>query len=192
MTYKLTSKRDDYLTPSSFYEKVLNNAGIGIFDCDVCCTVFNIPALYHYKKDGLYSFDEKVNDKDGLSGDWYQYNWCNPPFRIANKFVYKAIEEQKKGCTTYMLIPVRTEMEYWRKGILLDGRACREDIDIIFLKKGLCFLDPDTGKPVQMKQTQKDGSIKYVDGVHKEGLALVIFKGHNTDTSVVAKNDKEF
>lgn len=140
VAYKLTSKRDDYLTPSSFYEKVLDDGNIGIFDCDVCCTLFNVPALFHYTTAGLYDLDgNKVNEKDGLTGDWYQFNWCNPPFRIANKFVHKAIQEQKKGNTTYMLIPVRTEMEYWRNGILLDGKPSREDIDITFLKKVFAF-----------------------------------------------------
>lgn len=52
--YSFTSKRSDYLTPAWFYEKVLDEAGLTMFDCDVCCSIFNIPAHFRYRQDGLY------------------------------------------------------------------------------------------------------------------------------------------
>lgn len=182
MTYKLTSLRNDYLTPHYFVERVLNIAGLNKFDCDVCCSHFNVPAHFYYKQDGLYfryknNLTERLLFLSGLQGKWFKNNWCNPPFNITSKFVYKAIEEQKRGCTTYMLLPARTETEYWRNGIMTNGKPNKKDIDITFLKKELSFLLPDTQSPVQMKVKQKNGSTKLVNGLCKEPLALVIFKG---------------
>ena len=182
MTYKLTSLRYDYLTPPSFLEQVLNIAGLNKFDCDVCCSQFNVPAHFYYKEDGLYfryksRLSERISALNGLRGRWFKHNWCNPPFNITSKFVYKALEEQTRGNTTYMLLPARTETHYWHNGIMIEGKPIKKDIDITFLKKELCFLNPDTTKTIKMKIKQKNGSIKLVDGLCKEPLALVIFKG---------------
>ena len=182
MKYNFSSQKNNYLTPAAFYEKVLEEAGLNIFDCDVCCSEFNIPAKLYYKPEGLYSLNGvKLSDKDGLSGTWFRTNWCNPPFNITDKFVYKALEEQKKGHTTYMLLPARTETNYWYDGILEKGKATRENIEITFLKKGLSFIDPNTGEPVKMHIKQKNGTYKEIDGAYKDALALVIFRGINND-----------
>lgn len=176
--YSFTAKRSDYLTPAWFYEKVLDEAGITMFDCDVCCSIFNIPAHFRYRQDGLYlNSGNKISENDGLKGTWFPVNWCNPPFNIADKFVYKALVEQIKGHTTYMLLPVRTETDYWYNGIYKEGKP-RNDIDVTFLKKGLCFVDPETGKYVQMRKKMPNGKYKMVDGVFKDGLALVVIKGN--------------
>ncbi len=52
--------------------------------------------------------------RDGIDIDWGNVNWVNPPFRRADAenghgptaFVRKAIEEQKKGKTSVLIIPV--------------------------------------------------------------------------------------
>ena len=178
MKYNFTSQKNNYLTPASFYEKVLEDNHLTMFDCDVCCSQFNIPAKLYYKHDGLYSINgTKLADQNGLTGTWFNTNWCNPPFNITDKFVYKAIEEQKKGHTTYMLLPARTETAYWYNGILDKGKAERKDISITFLRKGLCFIDAETGEPIKMRVKQKNGTYKEVDGTYKDALALVIFRG---------------
>ena len=175
--YVFYSTRDDYMTPVNFVEKVLQENNLPFFDCDVCCTEFNIPAKSHYKKDGFYIFQNKVNDIDGLNGEWSKFNWCNPPFDKCEEFIAKAVTEQAKGNTTFMLIPARTETGYWQKYILNNGKANRKNIEVEFLRKGLCFIDPETGKPVQMNITKKNGTIVQVDGVYKNPLALITFKG---------------
>lgn len=183
--YVYNSNRGDYLTPPDFIKQLLKELDRDEFMCDVCCTLDNIPAFFRYKKDGLYLDGNKLGNDDGLKGDWFKLNWCNPPFAKADSFVKKAIFEQHKGNTTYMLIPVRTEMKYWYNGILNNGRPTRRDISIKFLKKGLCFYSPETNAPVQMQKKMKDGTTQSVDGVFKEGLALVVFKGKK---SKVVKN----
>ncbi len=52
--------------------------------------------------------------RDGIEIDWGKSNWVNPPFRRADAmnghgptaFVRKAIEEQKKGKTSVIILPV--------------------------------------------------------------------------------------
>lgn len=54
--------------------------------------------------------------KDGIEIDWGDVNWVNPPFRKKDSinghgptaFVRKAIEEQKKGKTSVMIMPVQS------------------------------------------------------------------------------------
>lgn len=181
--YNFNAEREDYLTPIDFINKVLANNKLQKFDCDVCCSQANIPASFRYTKEGLFLNRTgcKLSNNDGLTGTWFTCNWCNPPFSKCEDFIKKAIKEQSKNKTTYMLIPARTETAYWQKYLLINGRAANPNIDIEFLKKGICFLDPETKKPIQMKVKQKDGSYKEVDGVYKNALALLIFKGFNED-----------
>ncbi len=52
--------------------------------------------------------------KDGIEAEWGKSNWVNPPFRAADAingngptaFVRKAIEEQKNGKTSVLILPV--------------------------------------------------------------------------------------
>lgn len=116
------------------------------FDCDVCCSRKNIPAVVYYI-DGII---------DGLIADWFNLNWCNPPYDQCDKWVKKAYEEQQKGHETIMLIPVRTETKYWHDYILFNPY-----VKIHWLRKGYGFINPDTGETC---------------GVFKNALALVHFR----------------
>lgn len=167
LKYNYTAKRDDYLTPPEIIKEILTSNGFTEFDCDTCCLLDNIPAKFRYRKDGLYSAkNNKLSESNGLNGTWFPYNWCNPPFSICEDFVKKAVAEQKKGHTTYMLIPARTETKYWHDYILDEnGGTNRWDVKVKFLRKGICFLNPDNGEKMS---------------VYKNSLALVTFLGHTT------------
>ena len=161
--YSFTAQRDDYLTPVEIYLSVLKKHNREYFSCDVCCSTDNIPAVFRYTKDGLYHYSERlINNFNGLTGSWFDFNWCNPPFSLCREFVKKAADEQKQDKTTVMLIPARTETVYWADYILENGRATRKNVDVEFLKKGVCFINPDTRKKMP---------------VFKNSLALVTFKG---------------
>ena len=53
-------------------------------------------------------------EKDGIETEWGGCNWINPPFRAKDSingngptaFVRKAIQEQKKGKTSVLILPV--------------------------------------------------------------------------------------
>lgn len=152
--YAYTKEKNDYLTPPELVKlglqlisNVKGTASIDKFDCDVCCSIENIPAL-HYYRDG---------ETDGLITPWKLYNWCNPPFDECIKWVAKAYYEQQIGNTSVLLIPVRTECKYWHDYILYN-----KNVQITWLKKGFRFLNADSLQPM---------------GVFKNALALVLFKG---------------
>ncbi|MFA7658786.1 MAG: DNA N-6-adenine-methyltransferase [Candidatus Gastranaerophilaceae bacterium] len=168
MKYNFSKKRNDYMTPPELIDNLLKEIGIDKFDLDVCCSQINIPA-FHHCLDGV---------KDGLASHWLKLNWMNPPFDVCDKWVKKAVKEQEKGNTTYSLIPVRTETKFWHDHILFNP-----NVEIRYLRKGLCFIDPETSKPVQMEVThKKTGEKRLVDGVYKNALAIVVFKGHKGAT----------
>ena len=145
-----------YLTPPSLINGGLNllaqlkgKARLEKFDLDVCCGNNNIPAEEYY----IYP------EHDGLAEEWREFNWCNPPFDVCDKWVKKAYSEQQNGKTTIMLIPVRTETKYW-----LDYILYNKDVDIHWLRKGFKFLNAETGEEM---------------GIFKNALAYVVFKGRN-------------
>lgn len=129
--YKNTTQ--DYLTPQDFIHKILEKYKRQEFDLDTCCSKKNIPAKHHF----IYPHN------DGLKSEWKDFNWCNPPYKYCEKWVKKAYKEQLMGHSTIMLIPARTETKYYHDYILK-----RQNIEIDFLRKGLRFVHPQTGKEI--------------------------------------------
>lgn len=152
--YSYEKKDNTYLTPPELIDKALQILALEKqqkltekFDCDVCCSNENIPAV-NYFKNGV---------KDGLIESWYSYNYCNPPFDECKKWVQKAYGEQQQGKTSILLIPVRTETAYFHDYILHNP-----DVNIIWLRKGYRFINPQNNQPM---------------GVFKNALAFVVFRG---------------
>lgn len=165
--YNFSQERSDYLTPPEMIQEIfqeLNLLGIFAgekFDCDVCCSQKNIPAWNHFI-DG---------ENDGLTLEWHNLNYCNPPYKTCDKWVKKAFKEFQNGKTSVLLIPARTETKYWQDYILKEGYAVRENVHVRFLRKGLCFLNPETSEKM---------------GVFKNALAVVIFDGSKNRLKAVA------
>lgn len=157
--YNFEQIRSDYETPPELVFEGLKMTRIFTgYACDVCCSRENIPAFHHFIK----------GEKDGLKEDWYDINWCNPPYKYAPIWVKKAVKEQQKGNHTVMLIPARTETKYWHDYILDHfGGTNRNHVKVKFLRKGYRFINPDTCEKM---------------GVYKNALALVYFEGIRNDT----------
>jgi len=52
--------------------------------------------------------------QDALKQNWSGVCWCNPPYNQLGKWVRKAFTEAQEGrATTVMLIPSRTNTEWW-------------------------------------------------------------------------------
>ena len=145
MKYNYDYTLNDYKTPPELYEKALKAWNITSFALDTCCSEENIPALSYYKN----------GEKDGLKEPWFSYSWCNPPFNECKKWIEKAYNENLRGCTIVMLLPVRTETKYWHDYILHNP-----NVHILWLRKGYKFLDKNNKEL----------------GVFKNALALVFFK----------------
>jgi site-specific DNA-methyltransferase (adenine-specific) len=129
--------RDDWQTPQEIYQKLDNEFQ---FDFDPC------PLL---------------NDFDGLTIDWQQSNFINPPYSLKLKqaFVLKAIEESKKGKLCVMLLPVSTSTKLFHKYILPNAQ------DIRFIEKRIRFLGINTkGEYVTTKTPMHDSMIVIFGG----------------------------
>ena len=89
-TRKRTTESEFWLIPKEIYKPLDREFK---FDFDPC--------PYPYKR-------------DGIDIEWGKVNWVNPPFRAKDAknghgptaFVRKAIEEQKKGKTSVLILPV--------------------------------------------------------------------------------------
>ena len=57
-------------------------------------------------------------DMDGLKQPWSGVAFCNPPYgRDVDKWVAKAVRETLNGVTTVMLLPARTDVQWFHKYI---------------------------------------------------------------------------
>lgn len=81
------------------------------------------------EKMGLYDPCPLGGDADGLSLDWGQACFVNPPYSDLRNWVSKSIEEAKKGKRVLMLIPARTDtkafkqlFEYGSRFFFVQGR----------------------------------------------------------------------
>jgi site-specific DNA-methyltransferase (adenine-specific) len=67
------------------------------------------------------------SDFDGLSVDWGERNFINPPYsrKLKEAFIIKAIEESKKGKLCVMLLPVSTSTKIFHDHILPNKKEIR-------------------------------------------------------------------
>ena len=79
---------DDWKTPSSLYNKMMS---LNYFD----------PCPYQ-------------STFDGLTIEWRNKNYVNPPYSKLKVWIIKAIEEAKKGKEIILLIPARTDTQAFK------------------------------------------------------------------------------
>ncbi len=109
MNVHFKSEKMDWKTPVAVYEKL--DAEFH-FDHDPCPPDYTV---------------------DGLSSEWGDSNFVNPPYgRELPKWVKKAYEESLKGKIVVMLIPSRTDTRYWHD-------YCMKAKEIRFIKGRLKF-----------------------------------------------------
>jgi len=70
---------------------------------------------------------------DGLLTYWKKRNYCNPPYSEKIPWIKKAIDEQKKGNTTVMLLPAATDAIWYHDLVVPNA--------IILLLRGRLQLD---------------------------------------------------
>lgn len=100
-----SSMRLDWQTPDAVIEKLQKEFGIIYFDPCPNKPTFDGLAL-SWKAETTY---------------WKLNRWCfvNPPYgRQIGKWCKKAYEESKKGCLVVMLIPSRTDTQWWHNYIM--------------------------------------------------------------------------
>jgi len=127
------SEKDGAQTPWWFIRSLESVLGIK-FSLDVCCSKLTAKAGNYFSL---------VDDcKDGLSEEWVEYNWCNPPFSDIAIWISKAIDEAKLGRCTAMIMPDNTETKYVRLATDYCDTIIRMPFRLNFLKPdGSNFLD---------------------------------------------------
>ena len=103
-----SSKSNDWATPQSFFDKL--NGIFGPFTLDAAASSDNYKVANHY-----------TEADDSLSQDWSGNRvFLNPPYgRALKDWVKKAYEEgQKDDTTVVMLIPARTDTQYWHDYVM--------------------------------------------------------------------------
>jgi hypothetical protein len=95
MSYMPPSKSDIHITPDRVFEIIERN--------------------YGYKKDSF--FDPcPVNPKfDGLNISWKKLNFINPPYSKPDyeNFIYKAIKESHENKISILLLPTKTDQQWF-------------------------------------------------------------------------------
>ena len=144
---------DNYATPPEFYQELNSRFN---FDFDPC----------------PYNEDEIVND--GLLIDWGKSNFVNPPYskKLKEEFIFKAIDEMKKGNTSVFLIPVSTSTKLFHD----------------YIKPNASRIEFVRGR---IKFGKRDSSGKFYLPLNKEGKTqsgtkdsmIVVFEGINSNES---------
>lgn len=117
MNVHFMSQKMDWKTPRAVYQVL--DAEFG-FDHDPC------PPNYVV---------------DGLTSEWGNFNYVNPPYgRELPKWIAKGYEQWKKGKTVVFLIPSRTDTRWWHD-------YCMKATEIRFIKGRLKFDDQENSAP---------------------------------------------
>lgn len=116
-----SSKTDLYETPQDFFDQL--DAEFH-FDLDVCALPENAKCKRYY-----------TPEMDGLSQPWEGVCWCNPPYgREIRAWVRKARLASDSGNTVVMLLPARTDTEWFHKYIYKQDR-----VELRFVRRRLKF-----------------------------------------------------
>lgn len=74
-------------------------------------------------------------DFDGLKINWKKTNFVNPPYKLLEEFVVKALEERNAENYSVMLLPAKTDQDWYHDYIL------KNNFKIIWIRKRLMFGD---------------------------------------------------
>ena len=121
-----SSKSDEWETPQDLFDELDEYFQ---FDLDVCATPDNAKCSRFYTK-----------EDDGLSKNWIETCWMNPPYgREIGKWVAHAYERSLFGATVVCLLPARTDTRWWHD-------YCTKG-EITFLKGRLKFSNAEFNAP---------------------------------------------
>jgi len=121
LAYMQKSKNQEHLTPDRVFDLIDEHFTINkrqFYDPVPVGTPFRAPCFFN-----------------GLYGDWEFFNFINPPFakEILEKFVAKAVDQAKKGRVSVMLLPTKTDQDWFHDLIL------KYEFQILWIKKRLKF-----------------------------------------------------
>ena len=128
MKVHYSSETNEWATPRNVFDELNDEFN---FKLDPCATKENA------KTDKFFTIED-----DGLSQEWTETTFMNPPYgREIKKWVKKAYDESLKGTVVVCLIPARTDTSYWHDYIF--EKAC----EVRFVKGRIKFGDSNQGAP---------------------------------------------
>lgn len=121
------SKSMEYETPNEIFEPLRDEFDLQL---DVCSSELNYKLDNHYTK-----------EDDSMTKNWDVNFWMNPPFgRAIKKWVIKAHDESlKHNVTGVLILPVRSNTQWWHKYIIDRGAEVR------FIKGEVKFVGHERG-----------------------------------------------
>lgn len=135
--------KDDWQTPLELFQSLDKEF---LFSLDVAADTRN--ALTH----AYFTAED-----DALGIDWSMRGycappvcWCNPPYSRGKQaaFILKASIERRKGVTTVMLLPARTDTKAFHACIWdAEKHQPREGVEVRFLPGRLKFVGAKDGAP---------------------------------------------
>ena len=142
-----SSAEDEWETPQAFFDELNTEFKFGV---DLAASDNNTKVAGNY-----YTAEDSA-----LNANWYaafpshlgyrSVGWCNPPYSrgLQKKFIAKAALERRRGFTTVMLLPARTDTKAFHEHIYdaLEWQA-REGVEIRFIKGRLKFGGAVNGAP---------------------------------------------
>lgn len=113
---------DEFGTPDYIF-KPLNDEFHFTFDAAASAENAKCP-LFFTKEDNALALRSWVNEANAYEVD--PVFWCNPPYSRGNvsAFIKKAYEESQNGATVVLLVPARTEQD-WFHDIVLPNAEVR-------------------------------------------------------------------
>ena len=138
-TVMFSSTSDEWATPQDLYDRLHAEFD---FEIDLAAADENTKCSWFYSK-----------TSNSLKKDWsgqFDRGWLNPPYSrgLCAKFIAKAAEERRKGFTTVMLLPARTDTKAFHAHIY-DASTWRprDGVEIRFLPGRLKFGNAKNGAP---------------------------------------------
>jgi phage N-6-adenine-methyltransferase len=131
---RFQSARQDWTTPDSVFEPLRAEFG---FTLDAAASAENTRAAAYF-----------TAADDGLRQDWgHHVVWLNPPYGSGGaplkSWVQKAYEASVRGATVVMLIPARTNTEWFHT-------YCLERAEVRFIRGRPKFGNADHGLPLPL------------------------------------------
>ena len=139
---------------------------------------------FHFTLDAAATADNAKSptfldrDRDALVAPWSLIPthrstlpsvWMNPPYSRVRRFMAKAAEEARRGCTVVCLVPSRTDTKWWHESVWdLVSHQPRPGVEIRFLRGRLKFGDGKGSAPfpsavVVMRFPDHDNAMSYDD-----------------------------
>jgi len=94
-----SSRSDEWETPDELFSKLI---GEFQFRLDSAATEKNCKHPYYYSM-----------ESDGLRQPWVTWTYCNPPYSRVQDFIEKAKREQTNGNYSVLLVPARTDTNWF-------------------------------------------------------------------------------